>query len=471
MREIRATHQQVPRERRSAATAPCPIPVCRLAQAGRRARRSIPAPSAWAAATCSPKGSSARSRTCCRTAQAEEVLLPLDRLRARQARSRRSRRCYQQSDRSTAYPQVKDLAVHGSENPNLMPKDSITVRFHSVGGWGAITTGKNLAMTLFDLLGYHIKANPKYGSEKKGQPTTYYLSAAPEPIRINCEYFYVDVVLSPDPERVPATRTRWPACKKGGVFIIQSDLDDARGGLAARSRAAFQKIIVDNEHPGLLPRRLQDRARRSQRPRTAVPHAGHRLPGRVLRRVAGDGSRPISTEETAVPRHRDQLQHKFGAKGARVVEDNVRVVRRGFDEVNGDHATKSSATVRPRSRCARTPACRSCSSSSPRATTPTTDIHRFWEQTGNFYVTRQGQRQPHRPVHRPRASCRPSTGVFRDMTGIRFDHPGVDPARTAPAAASCWTVCPDTRHPGLGQHVGDVARHRRPSASKNAARR
>jgi pyruvate-ferredoxin/flavodoxin oxidoreductase len=66
------------------------------------------------------------------------------------------------------YPRVKDLAVRGSENPNLMPEDAITVRFHSVGGWGAITTGKNLAMTLYDLLGYHIKANPKYGSEKKG---------------------------------------------------------------------------------------------------------------------------------------------------------------------------------------------------------------------------------------------------------------------------------------------------------------
>jgi pyruvate-ferredoxin/flavodoxin oxidoreductase len=78
---------------------------------------------------------------------------------------------------------VADLAVRGSENPNLMPPDSVTVRFHSVGGWGAITTGKNLAMTLFELLGYHIKANPKYGSEKKGQPTTYYLSASPEPIR------------------------------------------------------------------------------------------------------------------------------------------------------------------------------------------------------------------------------------------------------------------------------------------------
>jgi len=97
------------------------------------------------------------------------------------------------------YPKIRELAIKGSENPNLMPKGAITVRFHSVGGWGAITTGKNLAMTLFDLLGYHIKANPKYGSEKKGQPTTYYLSAAPEPIKINCEYFYVDVVLSPDP--------------------------------------------------------------------------------------------------------------------------------------------------------------------------------------------------------------------------------------------------------------------------------
>ncbi|RMD84168.1 MAG: pyruvate ferredoxin oxidoreductase, partial [Candidatus Dadabacteria bacterium] len=57
-----------------------------------------------------------------------------------------------------AYPHVKDLSLRGSENPNLMPEGSITVRFHSVGGWGAITTGKNLAMTLFDLLGYDIKA-------------------------------------------------------------------------------------------------------------------------------------------------------------------------------------------------------------------------------------------------------------------------------------------------------------------------
>ena len=30
----------------------------------------------------------------------------------------------------------------------------------------------------------------------------------------------------------------------------------------------------------------------------------------------------------------DQLEHKFGSKGRRVVEDNLRVVRRGFDEIH-----------------------------------------------------------------------------------------------------------------------------------------
>ncbi|MFT7030951.1 MAG: pyruvate-ferredoxin/flavodoxin oxidoreductase, partial [Marinoscillum sp.] len=53
-------------------------------------------------------------------------------------------RSYQETIQE-AYPMVKEMAVHGSENPNLMPKGATTVRFHSVGGWGAITTGKNLA--------------------------------------------------------------------------------------------------------------------------------------------------------------------------------------------------------------------------------------------------------------------------------------------------------------------------------------
>ena len=142
-----------------------------------------------------------------------------------------------------AYPRLRELSVRGSENPNLMPAGAITVRMHSIGGWGAITTGKNLAMTLFDLLGYEIKANPKYGSEKKGQPTTYYLSAAPELIRVNSEYVHLDVVLSPDPA-VFGHSNPLTGLKKGGVFIIQSNLGDATWGAFP---AWAQKQIVEQQ--------------------------------------------------------------------------------------------------------------------------------------------------------------------------------------------------------------------------------
>ncbi|MCP3915421.1 MAG: hypothetical protein GY711_07690 [bacterium] len=41
----------------------------------------------------------------------------------------------------------------------------------------------------------HISANPKYGSEKKGAPTAYFLTVAPERIRVNCDLRHVNVVL------------------------------------------------------------------------------------------------------------------------------------------------------------------------------------------------------------------------------------------------------------------------------------
>ena len=34
------------------------------------------------------------------------------------------------------------------ETPSLLPEGAVAVRFHSIGGWGAITTGKNLGANL-----------------------------------------------------------------------------------------------------------------------------------------------------------------------------------------------------------------------------------------------------------------------------------------------------------------------------------
>ena len=41
-----------------------------------------------------------------------------------------------------------------------------------------------------------------------------------------------------------------------------------------------------------------------------------------------------------------------------------------------------------------------------------------------------------------------ATGIFRDMTGVRFEHPQWIP-QNCTACGACYTVCPDSAIPGL----------------------
>ena len=347
-----------------------------------------------------------------------------------------------------AYPHVADLALHGSENPNLMPKDSITVRMHSVGGWGAITTGKNLSMTLFDLLGYHVKANPKYGSEKKGQPTSYYLSAAPEPIRINCEYFYVDVVLSPDPNVFSHTNAV-AGLSKGGVLVIQSDAKSP-GELWDHIPHKYRKAIIENEI-----RVFYLDAFKIARDEATNPELQLRMQG-IAFQGAFFATSPLLekhglSEDKLLDAIKDQLQEKFGSKGARVVEDNMRVVRRGFEEVvevtekvEGEDKKKGNGAAGIPIMVKREPQSESAAS----------DIHRFWAQTGSMYAEGQGESLPADPFMS--MSLMPAVSShFRDMTSIRFEHPEFIPENCT-GCGDCYTVCPDTAIPGLVNEVGQV---------------
>lgn len=349
-----------------------------------------------------------------------------------------------------AYPHVKELAVHGSENPNLMPKDAITVRFHSVGGWGAITTGKNLAMTLFDLLGYDIKANPKYGSEKKGQPTTYYLAAAPEPITINCEYYFVDVVLSPDPNVFKHTNAL-AGLKNGGAFIIQSERKTA-DEVWADIPKHYQKNIIDNDiHvfyvDGFKIAREEATDPELQLRMQGIAFQGAFFAASPLMKKSG------LTDVALLKAIEDQLQHKFGGKGQRVVDDNMRVVRRGFDEVH-EIKNKVLGVQTEKSNGQLIPVIPTMLKDIPKSQSNLSDIHRFWEQTGSFYQSGRGNDNLTDPFIG--LSVIPAaTSVFRDMTGIRFEHPEWI-ADNCTACGNCYTICPDTAIPGLVSELSDV---------------
>jgi pyruvate-ferredoxin/flavodoxin oxidoreductase len=333
------------------------------------------------------------------------------------------------------FPALADLVVKGSENPNLMPADCVTVRMHSIGGWGAITTGKHLATTLFDLLGWHIKANPKYGSEKKGQPTTFYLAVAPEPIRVNGEYHHVDVVLSPDPN-VFAHSNALAGLREGGLFIIQSD--------AATPDAAWQRI------PERYRRQIADRkirfccldAFRIAREEATDPDLELRMQG-----IAFQGAFFAATGLLA----EHGLQDKFGARGARVVEDNLRVIRRGYDELSEvtDFPLPQETAAAPAA-----PRMPITVRALPASKAPVSDIQRFWADTGSLYARGMGNDNLADPFM-ALGTMPASTALFRDMSGIRNGHPVWLPENCT-ACGKCWTVCPDTAIPGLVNSLSEI---------------
>ncbi len=347
-----------------------------------------------------------------------------------------------------AYPRVKELAVRGSENPNLLPKGAITVRMHSVGGWGAITTGKNLAMTLYELLGWDIKANPKYGSEKKGQPTTYYLSAAPEPIRVNCEYVYVDVVLSPDPN-VHEHSNPVAGLKKGGVFIVQSNR--SAEDLWASFPLWMQKQIVDNDIRVFYLDAFQIAREEAGSADLQLRMQGIAFQGAFFAASPVMANAGLS-EERLFEAIEAQLQSKFGGKGAAVVQNNLKVVKRGFVEMHEitDKPVGASRKALARKEAGLPVMLRQL----PEADGKVADIHRFWEQTGHFYATGKGSDNLVDPFIGT-GMMPAATGVYRDMTGIRFEHPVWIPENCT-ACGNCYTECPDSAIPGLVSSVADV---------------
>jgi pyruvate-ferredoxin/flavodoxin oxidoreductase len=303
-------------------------------------------------------------------------------------------------------------------------------------------------MTLYELLGFDIRANPKYGSEKKGQPTTYFLSAAPEPIRLNCEYTHVDVVMSPDPN-VFTHSNPLAGLKQGGVFIIQSELEDP-GEVWERIPVAAQRYIVEHDiHVCFVD------GFRIAREEASNVELQFRMQGNAFQGAFFAASplmeRAGLDEEGLFRAIEKQLRDKFGDKGERVIQDNLRVVRRGFDELTEITDKTVVTQVAAKRKALSLPV---MLKRLPEADGGISDVHRFWEQTGSFYGSGRGSDNLADP-YQALSLIPASTAVFRDMTQIRFEYPKFVPENCT-ACGNCYTVCPDSAIPGLVNTISDV---------------
>jgi pyruvate-ferredoxin/flavodoxin oxidoreductase len=346
-----------------------------------------------------------------------------------------------------AYPDLKDLALEPTERPNLLPKGSISIRMHSVGGWGAITTGKNIVMTAFELLGLDVKANPKYGSEKKGQPTTFYATLSHEPVRLNSELKHVDVVLSPDPN-VFRNSDPFEGMAEGGVFVIQSDLDadDLWEDFPAEARRTIRELGIKVYALDAFQIATEE---------ASDPELRYRMQGAAFMGAFFAASplmeREGITDENLFEGIRAQLTKKFGHLGERVVEDNVRVIRRGFEELREVPAlpeAEGDVEAVGEVVAGEIPTVLDVANARPGVGNP----GRFWEQVcGVCKVGQDTIADPFAAI----SAIPAGTSTIRDMTDIRFEVPDFIP-ELCTGCSQCWVQCPDAAIPGVVNSVEQV---------------
>ncbi|OJV81051.1 MAG: pyruvate-flavodoxin oxidoreductase [Cellulomonas sp. 73-92] len=221
-----------------------------------------------------------------------------------------------------AYPETELMALTTEANPQVLPDEALRIRFHSVGGYGTIATGKLLTDILAGVLGMYSKSAPKYGSEKSGAATNFYITLSPEPVLLtNAELEDVEVVISPDHKAFIHTNPL-KGLAVGGTFIMQSDLEPID---VWRSLPAHARRTIREKHITFL---VMDAFRvakvHAPKPELETRMMGIAFIGAVVGyvdRVSKGASRDAILEKV-----RHELTKKFGRKGDAIVNSNMAVI-------------------------------------------------------------------------------------------------------------------------------------------------
>jgi pyruvate-ferredoxin/flavodoxin oxidoreductase len=213
---------------------------------------------------------------------------------------------------------------------DVTPPGAYRLRGHSIGGFGSVTTNKVLATLVGELFGLHVQAYPRYGSEKKGLPTTYFLTIADEPIRSHGEIQQVDFVPLYD---LAAFRQGnvLAGLVDGGAVFVQTPLSAAEDIWQAIPVDIRDALARRNIHVWALDTAALAR-RHAPRPELEIRMQGVALAG-VFLRVAPFATRAGLDVDALMLAVRRQLERFFGKRGEAVVEANLAVVREAYDGV------------------------------------------------------------------------------------------------------------------------------------------
>ncbi len=222
------------------------------------------------------------------------------------------------------------LALKAPEDPDLRPRGGFSMRGHSVGGFGSVTTNKIIATIAGNVFGKDVQAYPKYGSEKKGLPTTYYLTIADSHIMLHSELEHVDLLCINDPTAILNPLTLH-GLQPGGIVFMQSPNPEP-AEVWKRIPAHVQKIIRERKVRVYYADMVKIAREQATRADLQMRMQGIVLLGAFLRLT------PYATEsqmdDTQVFAGVEKALRKyFGKQGEQVVKDNLTCVRRGYSEM------------------------------------------------------------------------------------------------------------------------------------------
>jgi pyruvate-ferredoxin/flavodoxin oxidoreductase len=222
------------------------------------------------------------------------------------------------------------LSLTKGEDPDLRPRGGFSMRGHSVGGFGSVTTNKVIATIAGNVFGKDVQAYPKYGSEKKGLPTTYYLTIADSHIYLHCELEAVDLLCVNDPTALLSPITLGGLVPGGAIFMQSPYTEPAD---------VWKHIPPDNR------RWLRDNKVRVYycdmvsiaREVASEADLQMRMQGIVLLgaflKLTPYARESDMTEEQVYAGVEKALRKYFGKRGDQVVKDNLMCVQRGYRDM------------------------------------------------------------------------------------------------------------------------------------------
>ncbi|MGC3995603.1 MAG: 2-oxoacid:acceptor oxidoreductase family protein [Propionicimonas sp.] len=348
-----------------------------------------------------------------------------------------------------AYPETELMALETVPNPAILPEGTLRIRFHSVGGYGTVATGKLLTDVLSSLLGMHSKSAPKYGSEKSGAATNYYITLSPQPVLVtNAELEDVELVVCPD-HQVFSHTNPLKGLVAGGTLIMQSDQAPLE---VWRSLPAFARRVIRERGIRFLVLDAFAVARaHAPNPQLETRMMGIAFIGAILGSVGINGSQADIEAEV-----RAELAKKFGRRGETVIEANLAAVRDGMGAVLVDHTDPAFAAVEAET------VGKGARPALSLAMTPSVGAERTSGLFDPGYYE-EIMARPFREGTIDEAPVLPGTGLFMPVgTGaaknkgiFRRTVPVFDPTACT-ACMECALACPDNAIPNTAHELGDL---------------